>query len=82
MKNWKSREMKREGKWETHYVSRCMVWVLRGIVCFVPEKYVVLVLFVVVGRICILEYGYKTSLHIYVLYISINSTDLIVVCTL
>jgi hypothetical protein len=30
MKNWKSREMKREGKWETHYVSRCMVWVLRG----------------------------------------------------
>lgn len=43
MKNWKSREMKREGKWETHYVSLCMVCVLQSMVCSVPElKYVVI----------------------------------------
>ena len=34
MKNWKSREMKREGKWETHYVSPRMVSVLQGIGMF------------------------------------------------
>lgn len=40
--------MKREGKWETHYVSLCMVCVLQGMVCSVPElKYVVITAYIV-----------------------------------